>query len=206
MILHLATYPEKSKGPVQEKTAQDVRRLVIDLILPHAFVFYRTAEAAARGDRLQRLASYILTSGKPRIVASDLTSNVADLRADRGSSHQTLIAIARGRLARSSGRSPGSAGQTGPGTCARRCSLRSSSGHEKRPPGKPLSGNSWGLREGVAAAKSDNPGVVFPDNPDTRANKTGFSFPLLSRGSALLSRARIRIIRKCPPPYLKNRV
>jgi hypothetical protein len=39
LILHLATYPEKSKGPVQEKTAQDVRRLVIDLILPHAFVF-----------------------------------------------------------------------------------------------------------------------------------------------------------------------
>jgi hypothetical protein len=80
LILHLATYPEKSKGPVQEKTAQDVGRLVIDLILPHAFVFYRTAEAAAGGDRLQRLASYILTSGKPRIVASDLTSNVADLR------------------------------------------------------------------------------------------------------------------------------
>ena len=50
------------------------------MILPHAFAFYRTAEAAAGGDRLQRLASYILTSGKPRIVASDLTSNIADLR------------------------------------------------------------------------------------------------------------------------------
>jgi hypothetical protein len=65
---------------VSRETVEDVWRLVLDFILPHAFEFYRTAETVTDGDRLQRLASWIITSGKTRILASDLTSNVRDLR------------------------------------------------------------------------------------------------------------------------------
>jgi hypothetical protein len=43
--------------------------------------FYRTAESSgSHGDRLRKLASWILTSGQTRFVISDLTSNVADFR------------------------------------------------------------------------------------------------------------------------------
>ena len=81
LILHIAGDPDKGAArPIPEKIAANVHRLVVDFILPHAFAFYRTAEGTASGDRLQRLASYILTSRKRGIVASDLTSNVADLR------------------------------------------------------------------------------------------------------------------------------
>jgi hypothetical protein len=45
---------------------------------PRAPLPYRTSEAES--DRLRRLASWILTANKTRIVASDLTTNVADFR------------------------------------------------------------------------------------------------------------------------------
>ena len=50
----------------------------VDFILPHAFEFYRAGEA--EGDRLRRLASWILTSGQQRVLASDLARNIADFR------------------------------------------------------------------------------------------------------------------------------
>jgi hypothetical protein len=62
---------------VDQDTVDSVARLVREFILPHAFEFYRTNETA---DRLRRLASWILTSRHDRIVASDLTRNIADLR------------------------------------------------------------------------------------------------------------------------------
>jgi hypothetical protein len=43
-------------------------------------VFYRTAESTTDGGRLRKLASWVLTSGKTRIVASDLPANIRDLR------------------------------------------------------------------------------------------------------------------------------
>jgi hypothetical protein len=51
---------------------------MLDFILPHAKEFYRGS--TSEGDRLRRLASWILTSNKDRIVASDLTTNIADFR------------------------------------------------------------------------------------------------------------------------------
>ena len=43
--------------------------------------FYRTAESSgSHGDRLRKLASWILTNGQTRFVISDLTSNVVDFR------------------------------------------------------------------------------------------------------------------------------
>ena len=81
LILHLIPDPEENRlHPLSKKTAEDVSRLVIEFILPHAFEFYRTAETETDGDRLQRLASWILTSGKMRVTSRDLTHNVRDLR------------------------------------------------------------------------------------------------------------------------------
>ena len=57
-----------------------VQRIVRDFILPHALEFYRTAETLTDGDRIQKVASYILTSGASRLLVSDLTRNVAPFR------------------------------------------------------------------------------------------------------------------------------
>jgi hypothetical protein len=79
LILHMAHDPEQGAAMlVGEHTVQDVRRLMLDFILPHAKEFYRGA--ASEGDRLRRLASWVLTSAKDRVLASDLTTNVADFR------------------------------------------------------------------------------------------------------------------------------
>ena len=81
LILHLIPDPDENRlHPVSRKTAENVSRLVIEFILPHAFEFYRTAETVTDGDRLQRLASWILTSEKMRVTCRDLTHNVRDLR------------------------------------------------------------------------------------------------------------------------------
>jgi hypothetical protein len=81
LILHMAADPEAGGTyAIGETTVENVKRLVLNFILPHAFVFYRTAESAADGDRLKKIASWVLTSGKTRIVASDLVKNIRDLR------------------------------------------------------------------------------------------------------------------------------
>jgi hypothetical protein len=79
LILHMAADPGNGATyEIEHLTIENVRRLVIDFILPHAFEFYRGGES--NGDRLKKLASWILTSGKTRLTASDVTSNVADFR------------------------------------------------------------------------------------------------------------------------------
>jgi hypothetical protein len=78
LILALADGAEYSSwAKVDKETVENVAALIQEFLLPHAFEFYRKAHSI---DRLQRLASWILTSGKTRIVASDLTVNVADYR------------------------------------------------------------------------------------------------------------------------------
>jgi hypothetical protein len=83
---HLATDPECLQrlgsgicDPVDASTVENVRRLMLDCLLPHAREFYCGAGTTG-GERLRRLASWILTCGKDRILASDLTSNVAECR------------------------------------------------------------------------------------------------------------------------------
>jgi hypothetical protein len=81
LILHLIRDPQREwLHCVSRQTVEAVHRLVVDFILPHAFEFYRTAETVTDGDRLQRLASWIVTSKKDRITGRDLTRNVWDLR------------------------------------------------------------------------------------------------------------------------------
>jgi hypothetical protein len=77
IILHSI---ENKFNVVDESTIEKVRRIVVNFLIPHAMEFYRTSEATTDGDRLQQLASYILTSGNKRFVASDFTSNVASMR------------------------------------------------------------------------------------------------------------------------------
>jgi hypothetical protein len=80
LILHMAADPEHGHlHAINESTVLSVRRL-IDFIIPHALEFYRTAESTTDGERLRKIASWMLTSGKPRIVISDLTTNIWDLR------------------------------------------------------------------------------------------------------------------------------
>jgi hypothetical protein len=83
LILYVVDNPSDqiiAFGAINESTIEKVQRIVIDFLIPHAREFYRTNEAATDGDRIQQLASYILTCGKQRVVASDLTSNVASMR------------------------------------------------------------------------------------------------------------------------------
>lgn len=81
LILHMTEEPYHGITlPVGEKAILNAARLIEEFVLPHAYEFYRTTESATDGDRLQKVASWILTSGKTRIVVSDLTRNVAALR------------------------------------------------------------------------------------------------------------------------------
>jgi hypothetical protein len=81
LILHMAANPQHGGTlQVEIETIEAVHRIVVDFILPHAFEFYRSVETTTDGDRLKRLASWILTSGKDRIVPSDLAHNVAGFR------------------------------------------------------------------------------------------------------------------------------
>ena len=81
LILHMAADPKAGIGKqVSENTAKDVHHLVMDFIIPHAYVFYRSAESDINGDRIRKLASWIITTNMERFVASDLTVNVRDFR------------------------------------------------------------------------------------------------------------------------------
>ncbi len=78
LVLHLARDPiTQHTRPVGTETVEAAARIVREFVIPHAMEFYRTAETKTVGDRLQRIASYILTSGKDRFVPSDFTRNVA---------------------------------------------------------------------------------------------------------------------------------
>jgi hypothetical protein len=61
-------------------TMARVRTLVVDFILPHAFEFYRSTEELSDGERLRKIASWILTSQQKVIHARDLIRNVSTLR------------------------------------------------------------------------------------------------------------------------------
>jgi hypothetical protein len=74
IVLHLSEFP--GDRFVGGKVAKNVDRLVREFLIPHAHEFYGVGET---GDQLKRLASYVLTCGKDRVLASDITTNVRDL-------------------------------------------------------------------------------------------------------------------------------
>jgi len=80
LILHMAHDPKLGATYAVEKhTAENVRKLLLEFILPHAFEFYRGVNSS-NGEQLRRVASWILTSGTDRVCASDLMANVPDCR------------------------------------------------------------------------------------------------------------------------------
>ena len=78
LLLHMLTDPKNDV--VQKKIAENVDRLVVDFILRHGFEFFCMAEGAGNGDRLRKLASFLLTNGAAKVTASDLTTGVWDFR------------------------------------------------------------------------------------------------------------------------------
>jgi hypothetical protein len=81
LILHMAADPELGHTyAVSKTTVENVRRFIIEFVVPHAAVFYRTAESTTDNDGLRRIASWIVTGGKTKIWASDLVKNIRDLR------------------------------------------------------------------------------------------------------------------------------
>ena len=82
LLLHLVADPAEARFvAVTSTTVERVKRLVTEFIISHAMEFYRSVSAASpNGDHLRKLASWILTNSKQRIVASDITANVAGFR------------------------------------------------------------------------------------------------------------------------------
>jgi hypothetical protein len=80
IILHMATNPERVQREIEINTLMDVRTLILDFILSHAVEFYRSTEELTGGERLRKIASWILTSGQTTISSRDLVRNVHCLR------------------------------------------------------------------------------------------------------------------------------
>jgi hypothetical protein len=90
MILHM-TKPKDPDSPfhrvgveaafdrVEAEIVTRAATIVMDFIVPHLMALYE-AHGGAGLNEAKRIASYLLTSGKSRITASDLTRNVAGLR------------------------------------------------------------------------------------------------------------------------------
>jgi hypothetical protein len=82
IILHLLNAdPEPARAATMDVTPATIAqtRQLIDYILQHGLEFYTGGDSEI-ADQVRTIASWILTSGKTRIVASDLTTNVWSCR------------------------------------------------------------------------------------------------------------------------------
>ena len=81
VILHMAALPHGTARPeIMLDTVEHVRTLVLDFIVPHAVEFYRSTEELTGGERLRKIASWIVTSQQQTVTSRDLVRNVACLR------------------------------------------------------------------------------------------------------------------------------
>jgi hypothetical protein len=80
LILQAATYPDSIGQQIEAPIVAHVFTLIVDFIVPHATEFYRSTEEATGGERLRKIASWILTSQQKIITTRDLTRNVHSLR------------------------------------------------------------------------------------------------------------------------------
>jgi hypothetical protein len=79
IILHLVNNPKEAvRNFIGRPVVENVDRLIRDFLLRHAHEFYSMGEG--EGERLRKLASYVLTCGKTRLRLADLTNNVRDCR------------------------------------------------------------------------------------------------------------------------------
>ena len=80
VILHMAANPEAAARHIEAKTIAHVSTLIVDFILPHAVEFYRSTEELTNGERLRKIASWILTSQQQIVTARELIRNIGCLR------------------------------------------------------------------------------------------------------------------------------
>ena len=80
IILHVAANPEGGAQEIAPTTIANVRTLVVDFILPHSVEFYRSTEELTNGERLRKIASWILTSQQSLVTGRELIRNVSNLR------------------------------------------------------------------------------------------------------------------------------
>jgi hypothetical protein len=80
VILHMAANPESTAREIAGHTVAQVRTLIVDFIVPHAVEFYRSTEELTDGERLRKIASWIVTSQQQTVTSRDLIRNVACLR------------------------------------------------------------------------------------------------------------------------------
>jgi len=79
IILHLIDNPKEAvRNFIGRPVVEKVDRVIRDFLLPHAHEFYSQGEG--EGERLRKLASYVLTCGRGRLRLADLTNNVRDCR------------------------------------------------------------------------------------------------------------------------------
>jgi hypothetical protein len=80
IILHLITHRAEAVKltAIGRPSVEKAARLIKEFLLPHAHEFYNRSES--EGERLRRLASYVLTCGKDRLRLADFTTNVRDCR------------------------------------------------------------------------------------------------------------------------------
>jgi hypothetical protein len=80
VILRMAADPEYPFHEIGVSVALNVGALIIHFIIPHALEFYSRGEEMSGGERLRKIASWLITS-KQRIVSSrDFIRNVRCLR------------------------------------------------------------------------------------------------------------------------------
>jgi Protein of unknown function (DUF3987) len=80
VILRMAADPEYPFYEIDADVVIKVRAVILDFIVPHAREFYRTAEEETDGERLRRIASWLLTSKRTLINSRDFARNVWCLR------------------------------------------------------------------------------------------------------------------------------
>jgi hypothetical protein len=81
VILHTITDVDfASSHEIGSTVVEHVGTLVLRFILPHAVEFYRAASELTDGERLRKIASWILTSQQTTISSRDFVRNVACLR------------------------------------------------------------------------------------------------------------------------------
>jgi len=80
IILHLITHRAEAVklSAIGRPSVEKAARLIKEFLLPHGYEFYSRSEG--EGERLRRIASYVLTCGKNRLRLADFTNNVWDCR------------------------------------------------------------------------------------------------------------------------------
>jgi hypothetical protein len=80
VILRMAADPEYQFHEIDVDVALNVGTLIIDFIIPHALEFYSLGEEMSDGERLRKIASWLITSKQTVISSRDFIRNVRCLR------------------------------------------------------------------------------------------------------------------------------